>query len=123
MKLRHLYVGLCLLGVALPYAQFLPWLLAHGLDVNGFFTELFSTRIGAFFAMDVIASALTLFAFVWVEGRRLAMGGLWLPVAATLAVGVSLGLPLFFYMRQRRLEARAEIALDGHAPTGAHAST
>jgi hypothetical protein len=29
----------------------------------------------------------------------------WLPVVATLVVGVSLGLPLFLYMRQRCLDA------------------
>jgi hypothetical protein len=29
----------------------------------------------------------------------------WLPVVATLVVGVSLGLPLFLYMRQRGLDA------------------
>jgi len=40
-----------------------------------------------------------------VEGRRLMMGGLWAPVAANLVVGVSLGLPLFLYMREVRREA------------------
>jgi hypothetical protein len=30
---------------------------------------------------------------------------LWMPIAANLAVGVSLGLPLFLYVRERRLEA------------------
>ena len=34
------------------------------------------------------------------EGRRLGMKHLWLPVAANLTVGVSLGLPLFLYMRE-----------------------
>jgi hypothetical protein len=35
------------------------------------------------------------------------MGHLWAPIAANLAVGVSLGLPLFLYLRERRLEAAA----------------
>jgi hypothetical protein len=33
--------------------------------------------------------------------------GVWLPVLATLLVGVSLGLPLFLYLRQRKLDATA----------------
>jgi hypothetical protein len=36
------------------------------------------------------------------------MRHLWLPLVATLAVGVSLGFPLFLYMRQRKLEAQPD---------------
>jgi hypothetical protein len=93
-----------MLGALLPYSQFLPWLDVHGPDPSLFFSELFSTRVGAFFGMDVIVSALVLFVFISVEGRRLAMRNLWLPAVATIVVGVSLGLPLFLYMRQVRLE-------------------
>ena len=42
--------------------------------------------------------------FFAVEGRRLGMRYLWAPVVASLTVGVSLGLPLFLYLRQSRLE-------------------
>jgi hypothetical protein len=104
MKLRHIYLGLCVLGVVLPYWQFIPWLTTNGLSLSLFISELFSTRIGAFFGLDVVVSALVLFVFVAVEGRQLGIRTLWLPVLATLAVGVSLGLPLFLYLRQLRLE-------------------
>lgn len=107
MKIRYVYLGLCVLGAALPYAQLIPWLRTHGLDPSSFFAELFSTRIGAFFGVDVIVSALVLFVFIGVEGRRLAIRKLWIPVAATVAVGVSLGLPLFLYLRQLEMDARA----------------
>jgi len=107
VKPKTAYLGLCLAGVVLPYSQFLPFLREHGLDLRLFVEELFSTRVGAFFGMDVIVSALVLGVFVWVEGRRLAMPRLWAPVAAVVAVGVSLGLPLFLYMRESALERRA----------------
>lgn len=54
--------------------------------------------------MDVIVSALVLFVFIWLEGLRLAIRHLWLPVPATVLVGVSLGFPLFLYLRQRELD-------------------
>ncbi|MFY9269926.1 MAG: DUF2834 domain-containing protein [Candidatus Manganitrophaceae bacterium] len=104
MKLRHFYLLLCVVGTVLPCSQFLPWLAANGFDPALFFRELFSTRIGAFFGMDLFVSALVLFTFVFVEGRRLRMRYLWAPVLSTLAVGVSLGLPLFLYMRQVHVE-------------------
>lgn len=107
MRLRHIYAGLCVLGAALPCSQVVPWLMSHGLDLRLFFSELFSTRIGGFFGMDVIVSAMVLFLFIGVEGRRLAVQHLWLPVVATCAVGVSLGFPLFLYLRQLKLDSHS----------------
>jgi hypothetical protein len=107
MSPRWAYLLLCLLGTLLPYAQFVPWLLDHGFDLPLFFRELFASRIGAFFGMDVFVSAAALWTFVALEGRRLGVRHLWAPVAATLAVGVSLGFPLFLYLRQERLERPA----------------
>lgn len=107
MKLRYIYLCLCLLGAALPCSHLVPWLAEHNLNLPLLVSELFSTRIGAFFGMDVFVSALVLFLFIGVEGRRLAMRHLWLPLVATVAVGVSLGFPLFLYMRQLKLEAHA----------------
>ena len=104
MRLRHIYAGLCLLGAALPCSQLIPWLMTHGLDLRLFYSELFSSRIGGFFGMDVIVSATVLFLFIGVEGRRLGVQHLWLPVVATCGVGVSLGFPLFLYMRQNKLD-------------------
>jgi hypothetical protein len=54
--------------------------------------------------MDVFVSAAALLVFSFAEGSRLGVRGRWLPAVAALAVGVSLGLPLFLYMRERRLE-------------------
>jgi hypothetical protein len=108
MRVRHFYLCLCFMGAALPYCWFVPWLAIHGFDLPLFFSELFSTRIGAFFGLDVIISALVLFVFIAVERRRLAIRTWWIPVAATLAVGVSLGLPLFLYLRQLKLDAQSE---------------
>ena len=105
MRLRHLYVALCVLGVVVPYAQFVPWLSQHGLQVGFFVRELFATRVGAFFGLDVVVSAIVLFVFICAERKTVAVRHVWLPIIATLVVGVSLGLPLFLYMRQRVLDA------------------
>jgi hypothetical protein len=104
MKLRHCYLALCVIGAILPYSQLVPWIAIHGLDFPLFFQELFSTRISGFFVMDVIVSAIVLVTFMLTEGSRLGHRLLWLPILATLLVGVSLGFPLFLYMRQRTLD-------------------
>jgi hypothetical protein len=104
MRPRTLYLVLCVAGVVLPYSQLIPFLREHGPDLRLFFDQLFSNRIGAFFGWDVIVSSVVLWVFVFVEGRRAGVKHLWAPLAANLAVGVSLGLPLFLYLRERRLE-------------------
>ena len=105
MRLRHVYLILCVIGVLLPYSQFPPWFLQHGLDLSLFFHQLFANRIGGFFGLDVIVSSFVLWVFVFSEAGRIGMRHIWLPVFASLLVGVSLGLPLFLYMRQLHLDA------------------
>jgi hypothetical protein len=107
MSPRWAYLLLCLLGTLLPCSQFVPWLIEHGLDLPLFFRELFANRIGGFFGLDVFVSTAVLWTFIALEGRRLSVRHLWAPVVASLTVGVSLGLPLFLYLRQVRLERPA----------------
>jgi hypothetical protein len=107
MKPKTIYLALCFLGLLLPYWQFVPWVLEHGFNLSLFVRELFVNRISAFFGMDVLVSAIVLIVFTRVESRRLGVRRRWIPVLATLLVGVSLGLPLFLYMREQQLESEA----------------
>lgn len=104
MKPKFVYLVLCVAGTILPYTQLVPFLQEHGLDLRLFFEQLFSNRIGGFFGWDVIVSSMVLWSFVVIEGRRAGVRHLWAPVVANLAVGVSLGLPLFLYLREGRIE-------------------
>ena len=105
MKLRYLYLVFAVLGLILPYSQFIPWIAEHhALNMPLFLHDLFANRISAFFAMDVVVSAIVLIVFVRAEGKRLGMRMLWLPVVSVFVVGVSLGLPLFLYLRQVELD-------------------
>ena len=105
MKPKTLYLVLCLLGLVLPYAEFIPWALQHGLNLPLFVRELFANRIGAFFGMDVLVSAVVLLSFTRIESTRLMVQHRWLVIVALLTVGVSLGLPLFLYLREQQLES------------------
>lgn len=110
MKLRHLYLALCVANAILGYALFTPWLVDHGLDIPLFVDEMFATRIATLSAVDVLASVAVLFLFVGFEGRRLGIDRLWLPVLATLGFGVSCGFSLFLYMRQLKLDQTNVVA-------------
>src|SRR5438445_11166139 len=105
MKLRYLYLAFAGLGLVVPCSQLVPWIMEHhALNMPLFVRDLFANRISAFFALDVIVSAVVLISFIQTEGKRLGMRLLWLPTIGTLLVGVSLGLPLFLYQRQLQLD-------------------
>lgn len=106
MRPKTLYLWLCVVGTLLPYSQFVPFLRQHGPDARLFIEQLFANHISGFFGMDVLVSSLVLWVLVVVEGRRANMKYLWVPIVANLAVGVSLGLPLFLYMREASLDLR-----------------
>jgi hypothetical protein len=103
MKLKTVYLLLCVAGIAVPYWQFVRWVMQNGLNLPLFWHQLFANRISAFFGMDVLVSSIVLLVFVRASGslrgpRR------WLPLIAVLTVGVSLALPLFLCMNEQRKE-------------------
>lgn len=102
--MKYFYGVLSILGFVLPYSQFIPWLVSNCLDLPLLFEAITSTRIGAFAWMDVLVTAIVLMGFILVEGIRKKIKHLWLPIAGTLFVGPSLGLPLFLFLRQLHLE-------------------
>jgi uncharacterized protein DUF2834 len=102
MSPRRAYLLLCVLGLLLPYSQFLPWVLENGFDLPKFVTSMFANRIAGFFALDVIVSAGAVMVLALTDGRRLGVKPLWAPVVGTLLVGVSFGLPLYLYLRESR---------------------
>lgn len=104
MRSKNIYLVFCILGAAIPYWQFLRWLAENGLNFSLFFQHLFANRISTFFVLDVLVSALVLLCFISVEGSRLNLKCRWLVSLSVILVGVSLGLPLFLYLRERQLE-------------------
>ena len=94
---------LAFFGTIIPLVAFAPFVNAHGLAPGLFVKQLFATPVSRFFAFDVLVSALTFWVFMLREGRRLEMKNLWVYVVCTLLVGVSLGLPLFLFFRERKI--------------------
>ena len=100
------YAVMCVLGTVLPYSVLVVWGLENGgVDIGAMVREIAGSRISTFAWLDVLVSAIVLMSFVGHEGRRLAVPHLWMPIAGTVVVGVSLGLPLFLLMREREMHS------------------
>jgi len=103
---KNLYLFLCVLGIVLPYSQFIPWILENGLHLGLLIRQLFANRISGFFGLDVLVSSVVVVGFIRTEGHRLGVRRLWLPILGLFTVGVSCALPLFLYLREGALEGR-----------------
>jgi len=102
--MKKIYLLLTVVGLLLPLSQLILWLNEHGVDIALFVGTIVEDRLSLFAWLDVIVSACVLIVFIVHEGRRLSMPRLWLPIAGTLGVGVSFGLPLFLLMREMHRE-------------------
>jgi len=100
---KFTFLILALLGSIVPVAVFAPFVYAHGLAPGLFMKQLFATPVSRFFAFDVLISAIAFWVFMLREGRRVEMKNLWIYVLCMLLVGVSLGLPLFLFFRERKM--------------------
>lgn len=98
--LKTVYLLLAILGLILPYSQLIPFLFEHGFDIPLLLQQLFVNRISTFFGLDVIVSAVVVIILAVSEKKTLKRYW-YLPIIGTLTVGVSFGLPLLLYMREK----------------------
>ncbi len=104
--MKKFYMILMILGLILPYTQFIDWIGDNGINLLLVSEEIINSKLSLFAWFDVILSAIVLIGFITYEGKKLGIDKLWLPIVATLSVGVSFGLPLFLYLREIHLDSK-----------------
>ncbi|NVK72655.1 hypothetical protein C0J08_04980 [Marinomonas sp. CT5] len=100
------YLVLAILGTLIPYGAFVPWLMQNGIDIPQFFTEMMANPISIFAWLDVFVAAITLLGFILHDGQKNQVKWRYIAIVGTLSVGVSCGLPLYLYLRERQTRAR-----------------
>jgi formate hydrogenlyase subunit 3/multisubunit Na+/H+ antiporter MnhD subunit len=68
--------------------------------------ELFANRTSTAFALDLVAVVVVALIFITREARRLGMARVWRFWVLTLLFGLGGTLPLFLYLRERRLQGQ-----------------
>lgn len=102
--MKNIYLLLAVAGTLLPLSQFYQFLAVHGLDITLFFEQLFANKISSFFAMDVFISAAVTVSLIVIETKRIGVKNTWICYIGLFLVGVSCGLPLFLFLREKALE-------------------
>lgn len=79
-----------------------------GNAATGFLTDSVANPASTFGVVDLLAVALVALVFMIAEGRRLRMRFLWVYVALTFLVAISVALPAFLIARQIRMAEQRE---------------
>jgi len=97
-------LALAIVGFVVPNAIVALFAARHGLSLDDYFRHWGESLPATQLALD-LGIAFVAFALwaAW-EGRRLRMRSWWLPVPASLLVGVCFALPLFLLLRERAVQ-------------------
>lgn len=104
MTKKNIFLILAILGFLAPYYFFVQVPPESALDIPALIQPLFANNFMKGVAMDLTVSVIVFWVFVLAEANRLQMKNWWLYLVATLLVGLSFALPLFFYFRERKME-------------------
>lgn len=101
---KNIYLILAILGLILPYTQFVPWANTNGFDLLTMIKQMFANQIASGIAIDALLAAVVIIFFIVFENRLIKVKHIWLPVTCIFISGISLALPLYLYMRECTLE-------------------
>jgi len=104
MKIKHLYLTFCILGIILPYTAYMPYFMEYGFSITDFISKIFSHPVTAFIGYDLLIAALVCLILMFIEGRRIKMKYYWVPMLCSVFIGLAFGLPLFLYLRELKLK-------------------
>jgi hypothetical protein len=102
--MKRIYLSLTILGVALPFSQFIPWLCQNGFNFPLLLQQIIENPLAAFAWLDVIVTVVVIVCMAISEGKKLKIKKLWIPIVASFIGGASVGLPLFLYIKECHLE-------------------
>ena len=97
LKMKNMFLALCVVGAVVPYAALGPWLWEHGLNVELFVDQMFANPISTALSLDLLLSA-GAFLFAVYRFGNLRTGALAMIAGVTLLIGLSAGLPLSGYL-------------------------
>ncbi len=99
MGQRHFYLVAAIIGTLVPWWFFGSFFATEGLSVDGFGAALFTNGAAGGFTADVLISLVVFWVWSWHDARQRGVGRWWLVLPASACVGLSLAMPLYFYMR------------------------
>lgn len=100
-------LALTIVGFVVPNMMIALFAVRHGLTFDGYFRHWGESLPAIQLALDVGIAFVAFALWAAWEGQRLKMPSWWVPVPASLLVGLCFALPLFLLLRERAIRKRA----------------
>lgn len=122
--MKKVYLLLTDIGLIAPLVLVALFLREYGWNPALFWQQLWASHGSTLAMTDLVLSSVVFWIWMVREARRHKIGHLWLYVLLNLGVGLCLALPLFLFVRERKIEAtgnsgtttaRPRVALEGTA--------
>lgn len=97
---RWFYLAAAVAGTVVPWLFFAGFIGDSGMDVPLFVRSLFVNGAAGGFSADLLISLLVFWLWSYADARREGVRHWWLLLPAGLLVGLSLVMPLYFYLRE-----------------------
>ena len=97
---KNLFLILSILGIIIPYTQFVPFTNEFGFDLPRMLDQMFATTISTGIAYDAFFTALVLIIFILIEQKRNPVKLFWIPIVGIFAIGLSFAFPFYLYLRE-----------------------
>lgn len=101
---KNLYLVLAILGIILPYTQFVPWSNANGFNIALIGSLMFANQIAAGVAIDALIAALAIVLFIVFDKKETKVKYWWAPIVGIFLAGISFALPFYLFLREKALK-------------------
>ena len=108
--MKSVYLAAAIAGTLIPWAFFAGFLAEYGVDLPLFLTQLVATKPAAGFTADLLITCAIFWIWSYRDSKTHGIAGWWMTIPAIWLVGLSLGLPLYLWLREQAFEKRASPA-------------
>ncbi len=100
--MARFWLLMTLVGTVVPYVFFVPWAIEHDFNIPLLFVQNSETLADRFFTADLILTGLCFLIYIIARERRRHVPCYGLAIAGLLLVGISCGLPLYYFLEERQ---------------------
>jgi Terpene cyclase DEP1 len=110
---ERLLLFIAIAGFVVPNVFVGAFLVDEGFELGSYFSLWTASIPSTQLLVDLVIASLAFFVWAAVEGPRAEIERWWVCIPATLLVGLCFGLPLFLWMRERKLSQVSPSPLQG----------
>lgn len=98
--MKYFYFALAMLGIILPYSQFVPWTMINGMDLAKMGQAMFVNQIAGGIALDALTAAVILIIYILFQQKKNPVKYFWVPIVGVFVFGLAFALPIYFYLKE-----------------------